>query len=100
MRQTFFYLHTLVITLFIFLTYSILLIYTLGFFDQGKEYLTILDFYMKIYVSVFLIIRFNPFTKNEFNDLDRKFAFTSGMLILSTSAIAQLGDKYGKIFFQ
>jgi hypothetical protein len=100
MRQTFFYLHTLVITLFIFLTYSILLIYTLGLFDKGKEYLTILDSYMKIYVSIFLIIRFNPFTKNEFNDLDRKFAFTSGMLILSTSAIAQFGEKYGKMLFQ
>lgn len=99
MRQTFFYLHTLIITLFIFITYSILLVYTLGFFDQGKEYLTILDSYMKIYVSTFLIIRFNPFTKNEFNDLDRKFAFTSGMLILSTSAIAQLGEKYGKMPF-
>lgn len=100
MRQTFFYLHTLVITLFIFITYSILLVYTLGFFDKGKEYLTILDSYMKIYVSIFLIIRFNPFTKNEFNDLDRKFAFTSGMLILSTSAIAQIAEKYGKMFFQ
>jgi hypothetical protein len=55
---------------------------------------------MKIYVSIFLIIRFNPFTKNEFNDLDRKFAFTSGMLILSTSAIAQIAEKYGKMFFQ
>ena len=99
MRQTFFYLHTLVITLFIFITYSILLVYTLGIFDQGKEYLTILDSYMKIYVSIFLIIRFNPFTQNKFNDLDRKFAFTSGMLILSTSAIVQLAEKYRKILF-
>ena len=94
MKQTFFYLHNLLITMFIHITYSILLIYTLGFFDKGKEYLTILDSYMKIYVSIFLIIRFNPFSNNKFNDLDRKFAFTSGMLILSTTAIAQLGEKY------
>ena len=94
MKQTFFYLHNLLITMFIYITYSILLIYTLGFFDKGKEYLTILDSYMKIYVSIFLIIRFNPFSNNKFNDLDRKFAFTSGMLILSTTAIAQLGEKY------
>ena len=94
MKQTFFYLHNLLITMFNYITYSILLIYTLGFFDKGKEYLTILDSYMKIYVSIFLIIRFNPFSNNKFNDLDRKFAFTSGMLILSTTAIAQLGEKY------
>jgi hypothetical protein len=55
---------------------------------------------MKIYVSIFLIIRFNPFTQYEFNDLDRRFAFTSGMLILSTSAIAQLGEKYAKLLFR
>jgi hypothetical protein len=54
---------------------------------------------MKFYVSIFLIIRFNPFTKNEFNDLDRRFAFTSGMFIFTTSAIAQLGEKYIKSFF-
>ena len=100
MRQTFFYLHNILITLFVYITYSVLLIYTLGFFDKGREYLNILNSYMKIYVSIFLIIRFNPFTKNEFNDLDRRFVFTSGMLILSTSAIAQLGEKYGKLLFR
>ena len=100
MKHTFFYLNNILITLFIYITYSVLLIYTLGFFDRGKEYLTILNSYMKIYVSIFLIIRFNPFTQYEFNDLDRRFAFTSGMLILSTSAIAQLGEKYAKLLFR
>lgn len=100
MKHPFFYLNNVLITLFIYITYSVLLIYTLGFFDRGKEYLTILNSYMKIYVSIFLIIRFNPFTQNVFNDLDRRFAFTSGMLILSTSAIAQLGEKYAKLLFR
>jgi len=99
MRQTFFYLHNLLITLFIYITYTLLLISILGLSDKGKEYLEILDKYMKIYVSIFLIIRFNPFTKNEFNELDRKFAFTSGMFILTTSAIAQYGKKKVSSFF-
>jgi hypothetical protein len=96
MKQTFFQLHNLLLTLFIYITYSLILISILGLSDKGSEYLNTLDTYMKIYVSIFLIIRFNPFTKNEFNDLDRRFAFTSGMFILTTSAIAQVGKKYVK----
>ena len=99
MRQTFFHLHNVLITLFVYITYILILISILGLSDKGNEYLTIMDSYMKIYVSIFLIIRFNPFTKNEFNDLDRKFAFTSGMFILTTSAIAQYGQKYITSFF-
>jgi hypothetical protein len=98
MKQTFFQLHNLLLTLFIYITYSLILISILGLSDKGSEYLNTLDTYMKIYVSIFLIIRFNPFTKNEFNDLDRRFAFTSGMFILTTSAIAQVGKKYIKSF--
>ena len=100
MKQTFFHLHNLVITLFIYITYILILISILGFNDKGDEYLTILNTYMKIYVSIFLIIRFNPFTKNNFNELDRKFAFTSGMFILTTSAIAQYGEKFKNLLFR
>lgn len=93
MRQRFFHLHTILITAFIYITYTLIIISILGLSDKGNEFLKIMDSYMKIYVSLFLIIRFNPFTKNQFNELDRKFAFTSGMFILTTSALAQYGEK-------
>ena len=99
MKQKYYDLHNLLLTLFIFMTYSLILISILGLSDKGNQYLNTLDTYMKFYVSIFLIIRFNPFTRNKFNDLDRRFAFTSGMFILTTSTIAQLGEKYIKSFF-
>jgi len=37
-----------------------------------------------------LIIRFNPFQKIEFTDLDRKVAFSSGLFLLSTTIINQI----------
>lgn len=99
MKQKYYDLHNFLLTLFIFMTYSLILISILGLSDKGNQYLNTLDTYMKFYVSIFLIIRFNPFTRNKFNDLDRRFAFTSGMFILTTSTIAQLGEKYIKSLF-
>ena len=99
MKQKYYDLHNLLLTLFIFMTYSLILISILGLSDKGNQYLNTLDTYMKFYVSIFLIILFNPFTRNKFNDLDRRFAFTSGMFILTTSTIAQLGEKYIKSLF-
>ena len=94
MSQYFFGLHTLLITSFIYITYTLILFSILGLTEKGDEYLNTLNSYMKIYVSIFLIIRFNPFTKTTFNELDRKFAFTSGMFILTTTAVAQIGKQY------
>jgi hypothetical protein len=61
-----------------------------GVFTVAPEYLIRLDYYVKIYVSLFLLYRFNPFNKIEFNELDRKIAFTSGVFLFTTSTINDL----------
>ena len=62
----------------------------LGLFVNAPQYLHNLHYFVQIYVSLFLIIRFNPFRKVEFNDLDRRIAFSAGIFLFATSAI----DKY------
>lgn len=60
------------------------------FTDKTKELLTTISYYIRIYVCIFLIIRFNPFysyfTKRKFvfTDLDRKIAYTAGVTLLTT----------------
>ena len=52
-------------------------------------------FYMRIYICLFLIWRFNPlrqFFVNKpivFTNLDRKIAFSAGLIILSTTVIKE-----------
>ena len=45
-----------------------------------------LHVYMKYYVSIFLIIRFNPFTNSHFTEFDRKIVFSSAIFLLTTTA--------------
>ena len=43
---------------------------------------------LKIYVALFLIIKFNPFTnKTPFTQFDRRIAFQAGVFLLSTTIL-------------
>jgi len=74
----------------IFASYFLYAAAALGLFAKAPEYLYSLDSYVKIYVCLFLIIRFNPFRKIKFTDLDRRIAFSAGVYILTTTAITQI----------
>ena len=50
-------------------------------------WLSMIDYYLKMLISVFLIIRFNPFRKIVFEDLDRNIAFTAGMILFSSTTL-------------
>ena len=70
----------------------------LGLLSSGTaQYITIIHKYMEIYVSLFLVYRFNPFkTNNTFSELDRKIAFTAGTFLLMTSTIGMYLKQYLK----
>ena len=80
--------------IFIIVTYSAYILFAIGIFKTQPQYLQQLDYYVKIYVSLFLLWRFNPFRKIEFTDLDRKIAFSSGIFLFTTTAINQLLTSY------
>lgn len=42
---------------------------------------------IQVYVSLFLIYRFNPFNTITYNELDRKIAFSAGIFLLMTTSI-------------
>ena len=77
----------------IYITYFLIVITALGFSQYAPTYLNDLDYYVRIYVSLFLIIRFNPFTNLKFTELDRKIAFTSGLFVITTTVIAEYVTK-------
>ena len=76
-------------TMFIYISYSLLFLTALGFSHYAPQYLNGMDYYVKIYVCLFLILRFNPFRRVKFTELDRKVAFSAGLFILTTTAFAQ-----------
>lgn len=74
--------------LFIYLSYILIFISSIGISQLASKYLDSLDYYVRIYICLFLIWRFNPLrTKYEFTDLDRKITFNAGVFILTTTAL-------------
>jgi cytochrome c biogenesis protein CcdA len=74
--------------LFITISWILIIISALGFSQFAPSFLDGLDYYVRIYICLFLIWRFHPFRSHyEFTDLDRKIAFSAGLFILTTTVL-------------
>ena len=62
----------------------------IGLSANAPQYLNDMQYYVKIYVSLFLILRFNPFRRVKFTELDAKIAFSAGIFLITTTAIDNL----------
>jgi hypothetical protein len=78
----------------VYISWTLYIIIALGLSTNAPEYLDDLQKYIKIYVSLFLIYRFNPFRIVEFTKLDAKIAFSAGVFLLATTAINGILNNY------
>lgn len=76
-------------TLFLVLLYVFAFLSALGVYPNAHAYVETMDYYMRIYICLFLIWRFNPFSTHKFDELDKKIAFIAGVIILTTTALNQ-----------
>jgi hypothetical protein len=70
-----------------YFSYLLYFLFAIGFANNAPEYLVPLEFYTKIYVSLFLILRFNPFRNVNFTELDKKIAFNAGIFIITATLL-------------
>jgi len=81
--------------IFIYLSYFLIILSALGLSESAPKYLKSLDYYVRVYICLFLIWRFNPLRSHyEFTNLDRKIAFSAGVFILTTTALNQYLDDF------
>jgi hypothetical protein len=80
-------------TMFIIhLTYAIVLI---GFVETEPHYLATIEYYVKVYASIFLILRFNPYYHTgKFTEIDRRIVYSVALFILTTSVLKHVIDRY------
>jgi hypothetical protein len=71
----------------VYITWILYIVIALGLSTNAPQYLDDLQYYIKLYVSFFLIYRFNPFRRVKFTGLDAKIAFSAGIFLLATTAI-------------
>jgi len=76
-----------IFTLVIIVSWMLYISILTGISVSAPKYLEIFDYYVRIYVSLFLLFRFNPLTKIKFTELDRKIAFSAGIFLFTTSSL-------------
>ena len=84
--------HKFQMNVFIIITVITYILYIGSFLGllstDTPQYITVIHNYIQIYVSLFLMYRFNPFrTTTHFSELDTKIAFTAGTFLLMSGAI-------------
>jgi len=77
---------------FIYFSYLVYLGVAIGFLNHEPAYFVTMSYYMEIFIGIFLLWRFRPhyiFPNHapNWDDFDRKVAFSSGLFILTTMLI-------------
>lgn len=78
----------------LYLTWLLYFVIAFGLSANAPQYLNDMQYYVKIYVSLFLILRFNPFRRIKFTELDAKIAFSAGIFLITTTAIDKILISY------
>lgn len=83
-------------TIITYVNYIVYALVLLGLSYLTPESVSTLNKYMPVYVSIFLLFRFNPIKRKDetFTELDRKIAFSSGVFLFLTTTVGTLTQKF------
>ena len=70
-----------------YITVILYIVILFGLSINAPEYLKQLNLIVKIYISLFLIYRFNPYRRIRINDLDVKMSFSAGLFLLASIVV-------------
>ena len=76
-----------------YITYLLYILFFISFFqikNNAPEYLDDLNIIIKVFICLFLLYRFNPFTNNTFNEFDKKIVFDCALYLLFSSLFIDL----------
>ena len=72
----------------IYISYALIILSYLGLSKYDPVFLDNINNYLRIYICLFLLWRFNPYRRlDKFTNLDRKIAFSAGVFILTTTIL-------------
>lgn len=82
----------------IYITFIIFILLFLGIIQKEPTYVNQVIFVFKVFISLYLMVRFNDFRKNvKFTELDRKVCFLAGSYLLLFSLADLINDYSTKI---
>ena len=90
--------HEKIYLFFYYIAWIMYILSLLGLPSLGIDFFKTIQQYLRIYISLFLVIKFNPFGKthksNKISKFDKTIAFQGGLFILTTSLLNNIITKY------
>ena len=92
----------MVVSLETVFTYTVLLVnvayvgLALGLLSKKPEVLDKIDYAVKVFISVFLVWRFNPLFPAKFTEFDRKVVFSAGTFLFTITIVDYYLSEYVK----
>ena len=86
---------------YIFVVWVLIILSLLGIYSNAPKYLSSITYYIRFYILLLLLLKFNPFYTpikyKQFTELDRKLIFTACLIILTTDTtiINNIGSFFG-----
>lgn len=68
----------------IYLSYFLYFVAYFGLISKAPQYVQLLQTFVKLYISLYLVIKFNYFSSLKFDQSDKKIAFNAGLFLLTT----------------
>jgi hypothetical protein len=87
------FLHSVQNILFDIAIFSWYTLFALTYFEVFKSapyYLDVVNVVIKLYISLFLILRFNSFRNVVFTNLDKKIIFNGGLYLLFSTILVKI----------
>ena len=69
-------------------SYFVFILVSLGLWKAGQPILDKMQFVLSLYIALFLVYSFNPYTKKRVSEFGRGIAFSAGVLMLLTHSMA------------
>ena len=96
-------IHHYVFDTSVFFLHVIYVAVAFGFLEKEPEYMMAIDYWVKVFMSLFLLWRFNPWVKITFSDFDRRVVFSAGMFLFTVTIVnnyllsyVEKGKAFGK----
>ena len=80
----------------LYLSYALYFIAFTGAISVNPNYLSTLETIIKYYISIILLIRFNPFVNRKITNFDKKLVFTSALLLFISTTAYSIAFNYFK----
>lgn len=83
-------LHKTLYKILLYLSYFLYIIAIIGITTINPKYLDYIDLILKLYISFFIILKFNPFVSTKFTDFDKEVIFSAGLFLLTTVTVSEV----------